>query len=692
MGDLVGVADVPRPGRLEVLPYVSSTLARDTVQTGNPFFRRNDAAVSLGADFKYGLTPGLTVNGTINPDFGQVELDPAVVNLTQFENFFPERRPFFVEGADLFQFGGTRSYNNFGFGDFFYSRRIGRAPQRSVGERDVVAGAPTAGYEVAERNVLHDDPPPTTTILGAAKLSGKTAGGWSVAVLDAVTARETARFQQEVVSVDPAARDTLRAVSERSAPVEPLTNYLVARTRRDLNGGRSVVGALVTGVSRRLDDAFVPTLRSSAYSGGVDFDHTWGNRTWSLSGFLAGSRLNGDSLAIVRAQRSSARYYQRPDAGYLGVDSSRRSLGGYSGALGLTKIGGENWIGSLLLQTLSPGFELNDVGFQQSADRRALSSYLEYHENTSGRRFRSWSVYGFSNHAYNFGGDNVFQAVAAGANAQLLSFWSVNARARFDPEYYTDRRTRGGVLMTIPRGWSVQGGVSSDSRKPLVVGVNVFNRQDSTGAHDRTLGLSLDARPTSFVRVLFEPSLARSVNTSQWVDVVTAPEMAATGGRREIFADVNTTELALPLRVNWTFTPRVSLEVVAQPLVSANRFSDYKQLRAARTVTFDRFGPGGVGTIAGNDADGYTVDPDGDAATSDGFTIDPQNFTQRSLRGNAVLRWEYRPGSALFFVWQQTRDGFPAYGDFVTRRDVGAVFREKERNVFVVKGTWWISR
>ena len=690
MGDLAGIAGIPRPGRLEVLPYVSSTLTRDTLQAGNPFFRRNAGSVSAGADFKYGLTPALTVNGTINPDFGQVELDPAVVNLTQFENFFPERRPFFVEGADLFRFGDTRSYNNFGFGQFFYSRRIGRAPQRGVDDGDVVAAGLPAGRRVVGRDVLFVDPPQTSTILGAVKLSGKTAGGWSVAALDAVTARETARFEQRVATVDEAAGasalDTLRLVSRRSAPVEPLTNYLVVRTRRDLNAGRSVVGALATAVNRRLDDVFLPSLRANAYSGGVDFDHTWGNRTWSLSGFLAGSRLEGDSAAIVRAQRSFVRYFQRPDADYLAVDSSRRSLGGYSSTLALTKIAGRRWIGSLALQEASPGFEVNDVGFQQSTDRRAASTLLEYHVNEVGPRVRNWWVYAFSNHAYNFGGDNVFQSVAAGGNAQLLNFWNVNVRARVDPAYYRDRLTRGGVLMKNPVGWSANAGVSSDSRKPLVVGVDLFDREDRSGAYDRTVNLSVDTRPTSSVRVLFEPTLARYFSTMQWIDARDAPAMTATGGRREVFSDVNTTEVSLPLRVNWTFTPRLSLEVVAQPLVSANHFFNLKQLRAARTYDFDRFGRD-VGTIVGSDAEGYTVTVDGES-----FPVGPLDFTQRSLRGSAVVRWEYRPGSALFFVWQQTRDGTPAFGDFDARRDVGAVFREKERNVFVVKGTWWVAR
>jgi hypothetical protein len=419
----------------------------------------------------------------------------------------------------------------------------------------------------------------------------------------------------------------------------------------------------------------------------VDFDHTWADRTWSLSGFLAGSMLKGDSAAITRAQRSFVRYYQRPDADYLEVDSARRSLGGYQSAIALTKTGGRHWIGSLTYQEASPGFEVNDVGFQQSTDRRALSTYVEYRENTAGARFRNWNAYAYSNHAYNFGRDNVFQAVSTGVNAQLLNFWNVGAQTRYDPAYYRDRLTRGGVLMLNPAGWSASANVSTDSRKPLILGLNLFDREDATIAFDRQIGVSLDARPTSFVRVVFEPTFARVVSPFQWVDVVEdAPSMTATGGRREIFSDVATSELSFPLRVNWTFTPRLSLEVVAQPLVSANHFHNFKQLRAARTYEFDVFGRD-VGTISGNDDDGYTVNVDGEA-----IDIDPLDFTQRSLRGSAVMRWEYRPGSALFFVWQQTRDGAPGYGDFDTGRDIGAVFREKERNVFVVKGTWWVAR
>ena len=691
MGELTGLEGIKRPGRLELLPYVSSTLTRDTAQAGNPFFRANDGAYSVGADFKYGVTSGLTLTGTVNPDFGQVELDPAVVNLSQFESFFDEKRPFFVEGSDLFRFGGTRAYNNFGGGNFFYSRRIGRPPQRGVNAGDVSDAGVPAGSTVLARDVLYADPPATSTILGAAKLSGKTAGGWSIAALDAVTARETARFEQSVESVDPATGDTTTALSRGRAPVEPLTNYSVARVRRDLNGGRSVVGALLTGVTRDLSDAvFRPMLRSNAVTGGVDFDHTWGNRIWSLSGFLAGSRVAGDSTAILRAQRSFVRYYQRPDADYLGVNPSRTSLAGYAGALALTKTGGEHWTGSLSYQETSPGFELNDIGFQQSADRRALSTFVGYHENTPGKHLRSWEARAYSNHAMNFGGDNVFQAVVAAGDAQLTNFWTVNLRARFDPQYLSDRGTRGGPLMGNPLGWSTDGGISTDSRRPIVVTLGGFYRTDTSRAFDRNVGLTVDTRPTSSVRVTFEPSLANSYSTGQWITALSGGP-AATYGLREVFSDVKTTELAFPLRANWTFTPTLSLEAVAKPLVSANRFYHFKQLHAARSYTFDRFGAGGVGTISGSAATGYSVDPDPNA-TGDEFTIPPLDFTQRSLRGNAVLRWEYRPGSALFFVWQQTRDGVLGDGDFATSRDIRGVFREKERNVFVVKGTWWVAR
>ncbi|HXV85167.1 MAG TPA: DUF5916 domain-containing protein, partial [Gemmatimonadales bacterium] len=318
---LHGLEGLPQPRRLELLPYVTGREERIAPPTpGNPF---NDGSRELGTaglDLKYGLTSSLTLDGTFNPDFGQVEADPAFVNLSAFEQFFQERRPFFVEGADIFRFGGQQ---------FFYSRRIGRSPQ---------------AFADARGGFVHQ--PENATILGAAKLSGRAGGGWSLGLLEAVTAAEHAAVDSAGVRF----RD----------PVEPLTNYLVARGKRDLRGGSDQVGFMVTAVNRRLDDARLDFLRNAAYAGGIDFGHRFGKNAYNLSGSFAFSRIGGDTLAIQRAQRSSARYYQRPDADYVDYLASRTFLTGWAASLSLGKEAGAYQFG-VFGNARSPGFEINDA-------------------------------------------------------------------------------------------------------------------------------------------------------------------------------------------------------------------------------------------------------------------------------------------------------------------------------------------
>ncbi|HEU0079811.1 MAG TPA: DUF5916 domain-containing protein, partial [Longimicrobiaceae bacterium] len=373
-GELAGLAGIRAPGRLEVLPYTSARLERAPGDRANPFYDANDWASSVGADVQYGVPGGLTLTATVNPDFGLGEVDPADVNLTAFETFFTERRPFFVEGSDIFRFGQLAAGNTYGFSEFFYSRRIGRPPQRVLGGPDV----------------LQVDAPEQSTILAAAKLSGKTAGGWSVGLMDAVTSREEARY--------------LTASGERSAPVEPLSNYLVGRLRRDLDRGNTVLGGIATATHRDLGGSeFDALLRSRAMLAGVDAQHSWKARAWTASGYLAGTRVEGSRQVITGAQTSSARYYQRPDADYLRLDSTRTALDGYTGAAAIRHSG--SWDASLAYQAVSPGFEVNDLGFQGRTDSHAVSTFLGHRINRPGRVFRDKLLALYAQHAWNFGGD-----------------------------------------------------------------------------------------------------------------------------------------------------------------------------------------------------------------------------------------------------------------------------------------------
>ncbi|HST59751.1 MAG TPA: DUF5916 domain-containing protein [Longimicrobium sp.] len=660
-GELRGLQAVRAPTRLEILPYTRARLERAPGDEADPFYRSSDFGAAVGADVQYGLPWGLTLTGTLNPDFGQVEVDPAVVNLTDFETFLPERRPFFVEGSDVFRFGDVVASNYFGFPQYFYSRRIGRQPQRPV------SGAGIAYVDVPEQS----------TILGAAKVSGKTRG-WSVGLLNAFTAREEGRFR----TADGASG---------TQPVEPLSNYFVGRVRRDLNGGRTVVGGIVTAANRDLSDTlFAPFVRSAAYVGGIDAQHSWGNRAWTVSGFLATSRVQGSEAVIAGTQRSSARYYQRPDADYLEYDPTRDALGGRIGALALSHTG--SWDGSLVYQEVSPGFESNDLGFQGAADRRAFSTYLGRRINRPRGPFRNHSYSAYTSYEWNFGGDKLVGDIATSLNAGFKNFWSAGLTLGYATPYMDDRLTRGGPLAYGDPNWRIIANVGSDRRKRLFATWSGSHQQYRTGEAVSSLGTAITLRPSTSVQLSVGPRWVRLVSQGQFILSRADSLATSTFGRRYVFADVEQYTLSLDTRLAWTFRPNLSLEVFAQPYVSAGDFENYKEFLTPGRYDFGVYGEGyGTRETLEN---GFRVDPDG-AGPATAFTVGDRagarDFTFRSLRGNAVLRWEYRPGSTLFFVWQQVRSAEYLRGELDAGRDLTGAFGEPAQNVFLIKATYWIG-
>ena len=664
-GHLTGLGEVHKVRRLEILPYTSARAEYLNIEQENPFRDDSDYFGSAGVDLKYGLTSDLTLDATVNPDFGQVEVDPAVVNLSAFETFFDEKRPFFIEGADVFRFGSLRSNNSFGFEEIFHARRIGRAPQRLLEGDD---------FSFVEAPAL-------TTIAGAAKLTGKTSSGWSVGVLDAVTTDEKAQYL-----------DALGA--KQATPVEPLTNYFTGRLRRDLRRGDTVLGGIATAVHRDLDEpAFGEFLRSSAYVGGIDMNHAWGGRRWSLDGFVAATHVRGSEAAIAATQRSSARYYQRPDADYKDFDPTRTSLSGYTAQAALQKGGGEHWLGSLTYQARSPGFEVNDAGFINQADRHGLSTIVIYKEDQPGRFLRNWDTFAFTNTIWNFGGETQFSSAAVAGNMQFHNYWDFHWRGQVEFDAFDDRVTRGGPLARYPGGGHVRFELGTDPRKPYTLRGIVFHAWDNEDQSFDEAILTLDVRPTSSVRLSIEPYFQRNFTHAQFVTSVNDPLASATFGRRHVFATLDQRQLSIEARLDWTFTPQLSLQLFAQPLVAAGDYTDLKEFRTPRTYDFDIYGRD-RGTISRAEVAGkrarYTVDPDGEGPAPS-FGFDDPSFNFRSLRGNAVLRWEYRPGSTLFFVWQQQRTGEEFFGEFDFGRDYGAIFDAPAENVFAIKATYWLG-
>jgi hypothetical protein len=657
-GDLTGLRGV-RPGRrLEVVPYLLSQ-GTFAATPANPFVGDNNLQGNAGLDARYRVTSNLTLTATANPDFGQVEVDPAVINLTAFETRFEEKRPFFVEGAGSFRFGGTVGGPSAAAASLLYSRRLGRAPQIGVGESQV-------------------DVPSTATILGAVKLAGKTAGGWSIGVLNALTGEENARF------LDPQG-------ATRRALVEPRTNYFVGRLNRELRRGQSQIGGMLTAANRDLGgDPNADSLRDRAYSGGVDFVHEWANRSWAVTGFLVGSHVGGSRRSLLAAQRSSTRYYQRPDADRQRLDPAATSMSGAAASVQLKKTAGLHWTTDSWVQMVSPGFEINDVGFLQRSDRRAFGHGMTYNQRTPGKVLRDWRSTTYVNFAQNFDGDVIDHFYWTRLVLTHLSYWQVDGSVWYEPERTDDRLTRGGPLAKRPAVSRYIGLVRSDVRKAITGSAEYNLVTDRAGSRNRTVDVSISLRTSPRWNLSIGPRFQEIVQDAQYVTTVADAAMTPTFGARYIFARLDQTEVSLVTRLNYTFTPDLSFELYAQPLVSHADYGTPKEFQTPSEYEFKTYG-NEIGTVA-RVGSRYLVDPDGDGPAAS-FSVADRSFTARSLRGNAVLRWEYRPGSTLYVVWQQDRLNDDFLDEFSARRAFGSLFGSGGRttNVFVVKWSYWIN-
>ena len=660
-GHLTGLGALPSPRRLELVPYALAKNQHPGVARNDPFRKRNDIVPGAGLDVKYGITSNMTLDMTFNPDFGQVEVDPAVVNLSAFETFFPERRPFFVEGAGIFRFGAMRTNNNSNGYNFVHTRRIGRSPQRFL-------GGP---------NFTFVDAPLETTIAAAAKLTGRTAGGWSVGILDALTLREEARF-----------RDA--AGADRVATVEPQSNYFIGRVKRDLRAGNTTIGFATTAVNRQLEPALEPMFRKAAYTAGLDWNHAWGNRHWAFDGAVVLTHNLGSAAAIDALQLSSARYLQRPDRESHHRDPTKTSLTGRMAEVTFARIAGEHWRWSLTMQDYSPGFELNEIGFMSNADMRGIAPLISYSENKPGKYLRNWSQFLFWNPSWNYDGDMSFNGVGSISVAELPNFWNVFFRLDWRPPVFDDGLTRGGPVARTVRSQGTQLEISSDRRKRFTYGLYTSYYTNQAGGNETQINPRATLRPSPALRVTLQPSYRKARGMAQYVTTVQDALATDTYGARYVFATLDQRQLSMVTRVDWTFTPGLSLQLFAQPLLASGDFVDYKEFARPRQFEFEVYGRD-AGTIARGDNGVYTVDPDA-TGPAPSFTFGERDFNRRSLRGNAVLRWEYRPGSALFFVWQQSRFGAESIGDFDVGRDFQELWSVHPENVFVIKATYWIGR
>jgi hypothetical protein len=678
---------VPPPSRrIELRPYALSSVHRGPSEPGDPFFDGSDAEARVGADVRLGLGSAFTLDATINPDFGQVEADPAVINLSAFETRFGERRPFFVEDAQVFDF----SLGLTGAGDeLFYSRRIGRAPQ----------GFAPFGADFSET-------PSDATILGAAKLTGRTTGGLSFGALAALTDSEEGRaFYDEEGRFE-------------NFLVEPRAEYGVVKLQQDFNGGASQVGGIVTAMSRGLpQDGSFDFLSSEAFSTGVRFEHQWNDRDWSLAGFFAGTHVRGDPAAMVRIQRASNHYFQRPDATRFDVDSTATSITGAQWRLQLSRQNGLHWTGGGWIGETTDGLEVNDLGYGRASENLESGVNLNYREIRPGSWYKSynflfWVSASWSHEALDHLGSwtswenaRLTGTTNLTGRATLINDWSSNFTISYSPDHYNYSTTRGGPVMLDPGSTTVRVGIDTDSRKALSFKTGLSRRigVDDSG-NDFSLDGSVSVKPSDQLDLSLSPRISWQTVMDQYVTSTSTLPYEPTYGRRYLFGELERKTVSMEARVDWTFSPKLSLQLFAQPLLSSGDYVAYKQLRAARSYDFDRFEEGVFSRVDGIVSCGggqlctevlgggemrQHVDLDEDGVAD--YSFSDRDFNVRSLVGNAVLRWEYRPGSTIFFVWQRRQAGSVSLGDFDFDRDLDALLSAPSDNRFMVKVNYWLG-
>lgn len=650
MGEMNGITGIKPQKQLEIQPYIVAKAETFEKEAGNPYHTGSSSGLATGLDAKIGITSDITLDLTVNPDFGQVEADPSQVNLSAFELFFREQRPFFTEGNNTLDFPISDNDAN----NLFYSRRIGRSPHRTIDTDE-------SGEDGVAEFVKAD---PRTTILGAAKLTGKNKKGFSWGLLESVTAKEYAEI------------DSLGFRSKQL--VEPMTNYFAGRAQQDINKGNTIVGGMFTATNRQINDPQLNGLHTDAYSGGIDFTHKWKNRTYFVSGRGLMSYVKGSTEAIAETQLSAERFFQRPDNDHTEFNPDRRSLTGTGGQLMIGKKSG-NIVSNLSVLWQSPELELNDIGFLSQTDNISQSFWMQY-RILQPRGITRWQRYNINQwHEWDFGGRELNQGYNTNAHTQFTNFWQVGGGVTYIARSASNADLRGGPTIRYPGGMYYWMYISTDSRKKLQINFNPeFGVGNDNYSRRTSLDLDLTYRPLNALRISLSPSLNYNKNHMQYV--ATADE---NGNNVYVVGKINQTTARIVMRATLMLTPNLSIQYYGQPFGTSGKYTDFKQMTNPGAAEYsERFLPLSALTLA-NDV--YSADTDGDG--NGNYSFDKPDFNFGQFRSNAVLRWEYIPGSTLFLVWTRERNG-AFYTNDPGRESYSFDFDEKGHNIFLLKFTY----
>lgn len=663
-GTLQGLDNIPKQPRLYVAPYINSSVRKfeELVDETHPM--DYNVGKNIGADIKVGLTNDMTLDVTINPDFGQVEADPAQLNLSAFESYFPEKRPFFVEGSNIFNY-------SLGFGDgdlqnlsLFYSRRIGRSPQNYP--------------DFADSSNYHVEMPTKTDIRVAAKLSGKTQNGWSIGILNALTSPETAHLKSDIS----------RNYNEM---VEPMTNYFVSRIQRDFNEGRTVVGGILTATHRQLDgQPQLNWLRRDAYTGGIDLSHRFWNNRYFVEMALAGTNVLGSVEAIQSTQTSSIHYFQRtgPGSGYLRMDSSATSLKGIAQKIMVGKSGGGNWRYALGLIGYSPGFEANDLGYHRAVDNQFEFLWIGYRQNEASKYYASYGINFNQSISYTNGGENLGSNYNSNGWYTFSNYWRINAGLNWSTTRYAVNLLRGGPRVFVDPAMNGWWTLQSDYRKDLMGGMNGYSGLNFDGSNWRGISVFTTYRPLNNLTLDLSGDIDHSIDNTTWYD---AQYDDQTGITEYVVARLNLRSLSTTLRIDLTLTPELTVQYYGSPFITSGNYTQHRIVVDAESHEFDSRYHQFVGSeIVWDESAGvYRIDHDSDGVTN--FSLNKNDFNYKQFNSNLVLRWEYRPGSTLFLVWSQGRTDFIEDGVFAVKDDMNTLFSKASDNIFLIKASYLFS-
>lgn len=652
IGEMSGLEQIKPRKIFDITPYGVAKTETFKAVPENPFLAKGKlSGLNGGIDAKIGVTNNMTMDLSINPDFGQVEADPSEVNLSAYETFFSEKRPFFVEGNNITNFGLGIGDGGIGNDNLFYSRRIGRRPQ---GDPDLKDG-------------WSADIPTNSTIIGSAKLTGKTKDGLSLGFIEAMTAEEKAEI------------DTIGGRIYET--VEPLTNYMVGRIQKDLKEGNTIIGGIFTSTNRDLDQNLSNFMHKAAYTGGADFTQYFKDKSWMFNLNAAFSLVEGSKEALLNTQKSSARYFQRPDNDYAILDTNRTSLAGSGGRMQIMKMDGHwNFMGATIWK--SPGFETNDLGYIREADQILSLLWAGYSEWEPKGIYRRYNINGDIYTINNFGGDWVGTGLELNGNIGLKNYWTIFGGANFNSASLSTGMLRGGPMMKVPGSKNGRIGFETDNRKKLSFEV-FMNRSRGNELSAKSLysEIGISYKPTNYLVLNISPGISKSFNELQYVT-----RISYQGTDKYIFGSIDRKTISASFRINLNLSPNLTFQYWGQPFVATGKYSDYKYIFDPMADSYsDRFWTYSGKQISMN-GDDYNVDENIDG--NNDYSFGKRDFNVQEFLSNLVVRWEYNPGSSLFLVWSQTRSGSNSSGDLDLFNDLGDLFNSddnKPHNVFLIK-------